>query len=800
MKGLSILSTILLIFTAASPCHGQNFSTYATVQPKSKSNKQLVIWISICAAVLVVVVVVVTIIMATYRRRIKSALKMVLPLYRRPDQTCTLPNLTASQHLDAINFGPRRFRYAELKVATNNFSEEQLLGRGGFGSVYKGVILESANQNEKITVAIKRMAKNSKQGEREFHSEVLSIGRLRHRNLVSLLGWCHECDELLLVYDFMAKGSLEQHLYHKLGYPTLPWQSRFQILQGITSALDYLHSGWEKCILHRDIKPSNVLLDCHMTARLGDFGLARLAGHTIVSELNPNSRASMGSNVGGTLGYMAPEVFMHGKLTKKADVYSFGMVALEVVCGQRPPGFYSEDEEECLVGFVWSAYLKGQLLDVIDSSLRECSEMNSIAVQQQMTSVLQLGLLCTQLDPALRPPTNRLLQGLNGDLNISLPSSRTGSPSSAMSLFSRSYLRSGSNYAVYFGATNFSYAELQAATEDFSESRVVGKGWYGQVYKGKFTSKQEVAIKRVSPNSRGEEFHAEILTTIGRSRHRNLVSLLGWCYEKGELFLVYEFMENGWLEDFLQPTNGAKPLPWTSRFRILEGIAAALDYLHSGCQQKCILHKDIKPRNVMLDNHMTAKLADFGLQSIAEIKSSKTEVDPYMAPELLISGDDSAASVKSDVYSFGMLALEVVCGRSPHTKGKEDLVPWVRSMHKRGLLWDVIDPALETAFFEKSAASDVDAYAFRNQVDFDFDEVKHRQQMTRVVQLGMSCTLPEPSLRPHSKRLIQALYGDWNMSLPPSYASSESALSSSCSASFEDYHSSATDPLLSNLG
>ena len=512
-------------------------------------NERMILWVWIGAALLVVSLVVVITLMALYRRRIKSALQTILPLYHRPDQTCTSSKLMASQHLDAINFGPRRFSYLELKVATNDFSEEKLLGRGGFGSVYQGAILGSTNQNEKIPVAIKRMAKNSKQGEREFHAEVLSIGRLCHRNLAPLLGWCHEGDELLLVYEFMAKGSLDQHLYHKLGYPPLPWPSRFQILQGIASALDYLHSGWEKCILHRDIKPSNVLLDSHMTARLGDFGLARLAGHTLVSEHIPTSRVSKGSNVGGTLGYMAPEVFMYGKLTKKADVYSFGMVTLEVVCGQRPSGFPSEDEES-LVEFVWSAYQNGQLLDVIDPSLCSFPEMDSTEVQQQVASVLQLGLLCTLLDPVLRPPTNRLLQGLNGDLSISLPAARTGSPASAMSLTSRA--SSGKNYAVYFGANNFSYAELRDATEDFSDGRMIGKGSYGYVYKGSI-SNQDVAIKTVSPNSRGEEFHDEILNRIGRSRHRNIVSLLGWCYEKEQLFLVYEFMENGSLDHRMHP-------------------------------------------------------------------------------------------------------------------------------------------------------------------------------------------------------------------------------------------------------
>ncbi|KAG0576760.1 hypothetical protein KC19_5G105900 [Ceratodon purpureus] len=698
--------------------------------------------VSISSPIIILLLFTIFVVVITFlafcRRRIKSSLKTILPLHRTTDHETSTESLKL---LDAINFGPRRFCYAELRLATDDFNEERLLGRGGFGSVYKGVILESTNEiEEKTTVAIKRMAKNSRQGEREFHAEVLSTGRIRHRNLVSLLGWCHERDELLLVYEFMAKGSLDQHLYHKSGYPTLPWPSRFQILKGIASALDYLHGGLDNCILHRDIKPSNVLLDSHMTARLGDFGLARLADHTFVSEQNPNPKISKGSHVGGTLGYMAPELCLYGKLTKKVDVYSFGMVALEVVCGQRPPGFHSEDDDDDLVEMVWKAYQKEQLLEVIDPCLLVLSEMISSEMQQEVTSVLQLGLLCTLLDPSLRPPTNRLLQGLNGDFSISLPASR-------------------------FRAYNFSYADIQAATEDFS--RVMARGSYGNVYKGVMNN-QDVAVKRVSPNSRGEESHGEILNMVTRSRHRNLVSLLGWCYENGELLLVYEFMDNGCLDHHLHHPTGSTigdPLPWTFRFKILQGVAEALDYLHSGCQETCILHQGVNPSNIMLDKHMTAKLADLGLNRIAGQETLETEVEysHYIAPELRFSREDSAGSVKSDVYGFGMLALEVVCARPPlvAVQGEENLVQWVWSMHERGQLLEVVDPSLGSAFFETTEGS------------FDFHEVKRRQQITRVLQLGMSCTLPDASLRPHSNRLIQALYGDWSVSLPilpPSYA------------------------------
>ncbi|KAF8702610.1 hypothetical protein HU200_032996 [Digitaria exilis] len=168
--------------------------------------------------------------------------------------------------------GPRKFTYRQLSQATRGFSEDEKLGEGGFGSVYRGFL-----QDQGLHVAIKRVSKTSKQGRREYISEVTIIGRLRHRSLVQLLGWCHETDELLLVYELMTNGSLDTHLYSTRNH--LTWPMRYNIIFGMGSALLYLHQDCEQCVVHRDIKPSNVMLDSSFNAKLGDFGLARLVNH-----------------------------------------------------------------------------------------------------------------------------------------------------------------------------------------------------------------------------------------------------------------------------------------------------------------------------------------------------------------------------------------------------------------------------------------------------------------------------------------------------------------------------------------
>ncbi|KAK1324232.1 L-type lectin-domain containing receptor kinase IV.1 [Acorus calamus] len=238
-----------------------------------------------------------------------------------------------------VEYGPHRFSYKELYMATGGFRERELLGAGGFGRVYKGVLPKN-----KCEVAIKRVSHESRQGMREFVAEIVSIGRLRHRNIVQLLGYCRRKGELLLVYDYMSNGSLDKLLFDWMKRDKLGWSERFCIMRGVASGLLYLHEGWEQLVVHRDIKSSNVLLDGEMNARLGDFGLARLYDHGT----DPQT-----THVVGTLGYLAPELSKTGKGTTATDVFSFGAFLLEVVCGRKPIDLRPEEPTN-LVDWVWT--------------------------------------------------------------------------------------------------------------------------------------------------------------------------------------------------------------------------------------------------------------------------------------------------------------------------------------------------------------------------------------------------------------------------------------------------------------
>jgi hypothetical protein len=185
---------------------------------------------------------------------------------------------TYDLHLEEFVGGPRRFSYKELSIATKSFSPKEMLGRGGFGCVYKGVLCDTD-----ALVAVKKIAEDSQQGGREFFAEVSIISRVRHRNLVQLQGWCCERSHLMLVYDYMPNKSLDKILYHVPEISNtieLTWDLRYNILIGVSSALTYLHEEWEQCVVHRDVKPSNVMLDEELNPRLGDFGLGRLIART----------------------------------------------------------------------------------------------------------------------------------------------------------------------------------------------------------------------------------------------------------------------------------------------------------------------------------------------------------------------------------------------------------------------------------------------------------------------------------------------------------------------------------------
>ncbi|XP_071740450.1 L-type lectin-domain containing receptor kinase IX.1-like [Rutidosis leptorrhynchoides] len=297
--------------------------------------------------------------------------------------------------------GPRGFSYLELAQSTDDFSRTKKLGEGGFGEVYKGLLKDSNTY-----VAVKRVSKSSNQGIKEYASEVRIISRLRHRNLVQLKGWCHQKGELLLVYEYLENGSLDSHLFK--AQSLLTWETRYKIAQGLAYALLYLHEEWEQCVLHRDIKSSNVMLDSNFNVKLGDFGLAKLVDH---------DKGYKTTALAGTRGYMAPECFVTGKASKESDVFSFGVVALEIACGRKPIDISAQDNKVLLLKWVSELYGKGTLLEGVDPRLGSSFD------EEEIKCLMTVGLWCVDRDPKHRPSIKQVIQVLNSEASLpELPS------------------------------------------------------------------------------------------------------------------------------------------------------------------------------------------------------------------------------------------------------------------------------------------------------------------------------------------------------------------------------------------
>ena len=285
---------------------------------------------------------------------------------------------------------PRKFSYIELVAATKDFANGRRLGQGGSGQVYKGDLGDLGRP-----VAVKRIFTECQHSRSLFINEVKIISRLIHRNLVQFIGWCHERGEFLVVYEYMPNGSLDNHLFSN--GENLSWNSRYKIALGLASALHYLHEEVENCVLHRDIKSANVLLDADFNTKLGDFGVAEL--------MDPQLKIHS-TGVVGTYGYLAPEYVNEGKASKASDVFSFGVVALELACGRRT---YQDGEfHVSLVTWIWQLYLAGDILNAADERLSLCMGFN----QDEMECLLIVGLWCTHPNSKERPNTEQVIKVL----------------------------------------------------------------------------------------------------------------------------------------------------------------------------------------------------------------------------------------------------------------------------------------------------------------------------------------------------------------------------------------------------
>ncbi|KAF6997862.1 hypothetical protein CFC21_014034 [Triticum aestivum] len=317
--------------------------------------------------------------------------RQVLRKAKQPD-----PNYSTDEAEGMESVESMLIDISTLRAATEDFAESNKLGEGGFGPVYKGTLLSGDE------IAVKRLSKSSTQGVEELKNELALVAKLKHKNLVRLIGVCLEQQERLLIYEFIPNRSLDLILFDEEKRQKLDWETRYKIINGVARGLQYLHEDSQLKVVHRDLKASNVLLDMNMNPKISDFGLAKIFGR--------DQTQGVTNRVVGTYGYMAPEYVMRGNYSVKSDVFSFGVLVLEIVMGRKNSDCYNSHQSQDLLTTVWEHWTAGTVLEMADPSMNKSDALRCIHV----------GLLCIQGNPTDRPMMSTVAMMLGGD-TFSLP-------------------------------------------------------------------------------------------------------------------------------------------------------------------------------------------------------------------------------------------------------------------------------------------------------------------------------------------------------------------------------------------
>ncbi|KAK9068524.1 hypothetical protein SSX86_012638 [Deinandra increscens subsp. villosa] len=542
--------------------------------------------------------------------------------------------------------------YDVIKLATEDFATKYIIGKGGYGSVYKAELecVDSSMINgdgtselpkRRRTVAIKYITeREDTQGQQGFITEIKTLASCRHPNIVSLLGFCDQHPHLILVYEFVSNGSLDNYLGNRGKMTNLTWLQRIKICIDIAQGLGYIHTTLENKlkIIHRDIKSANILLDKNWEAKIADFGLSKFHPRdNTKSVINTN-------NIAGTNWYLDPEYESTGNLRKESDVYSFGVVLFEIMSGRLANDWpvHTSKHENCFAQIVRQHIEEATIMEMIDPNLMEESDVNSFTLrkgpnQESLDTFLKIGCQCLEEKQAQRPTMNVVINEL---------------------------VKALTSQETHKDNLQISFQEIMFATQNFNNQ--IGCGGFGKVYKGEILSNNgpiPIAVKRLDKKlGQGDQEFLTEIEILSEYKHKNIVDLVGYCNEDGESILVYEYTSNGSLDRHLKDAN----VTWTQRLKIAIDVATGLDFLHRS--DSSVVHKDIKSANILLNGDWKAKLTDFGLSMIIPTNNEFDFVSDYVSDTMgyidPLYRRSGFLTRESDIYSLGVVLFELICGRN----------------------------------------------------------------------------------------------------------------------------------------
>ncbi|KAL7600060.1 hypothetical protein Lser_V15G21996 [Lactuca serriola] len=614
-----------------------------------------------------------------------------------------------------------RIPLEEIRQATNNFAGEYIIGRGGFGEVYKGVLIRPGGS---IMVAFKRLDRAFGQGSSEFWKEIILLSLYRHENIINFVGFCDEGKEMILVYEFATHGGLDKYL----SSANLTWLKRLQICLGAARGLSYLHNptGTQQRILHRDLKSANILLDENWHAKIADFGLSKIGPQNMQYTFLTN-------NPIGTVGYVDPMYMESGLLTKESDIYSFGIVLMEILCGRLA----NEEGKLPLGPMVHRYYQNGKLTEIIDPFLIKQTSADSLDL------FCNIAYQCLKSNYKERPSIIVVVEKLEEVLELQQKFEEALAHQKVADNLKDKREGEEDFKVKKMDHMKIPFEDIKTATHNFHDDYKIGIGGFGKVYKAKLfhfdfrkyvkeggyrtvstvelssyqRTQSIVAIKRLDRNyGQGTGEFLQEISVLPYFTHKNLVTLVGFCDEDHERILVYEYASNGSFDSHIEKNDIMNCHTWATRLQICLDAAYGLDFLHNGVgEHHRIIHRDIKSSNILLGRNYIGMISDFGLSRIGPANLQATFLMTqavgtlaYIDPQYAKTGK---LTKESDVYSFGVVLLEALSGRLAHFQLSKDKPEFLPHMAKRCFQQKKVNEIIDLKFkkeFEKAGSPVLD--------------------------------------------------------------------------------------------